>query len=238
MPWTSHVPLLASRLDSAVGARTEPEPDLYPAQVALPTLIDRAEAHLRETIIAQQLVAQHCLPGVALAAELIRDAFLTGRKLLLCGNGGSAADCQHVAAEFVGHLRAEFERPGLPAIALTTDTSFLTAFANDCDFDGVFARQLGALAQPGDVLLAISTSGRSRNVLLALDVAWSADVRTIGLFGAGGPALSELDVLIAVPSRNTQVIQECMLSIEHTVCELVEEALFGNLRPGLGGPTS
>jgi D-sedoheptulose 7-phosphate isomerase len=200
--------------------------------------MERAQQHLRETMVVQQLVARQCLRGIVQAAELVRDAFLTGHKLLLCGNGGSAADCQHVAAEFVSRLRADLERPALPAVALTTDTSFLTAFANDCGFEGVFARQLMALGQQGDVLLAISTSGRSGNVLLALEAARRAGLRTIGLFGAGGSRCNSVDVAIAVPSRNTQVIQECMLSIEHALCELVEESLFGDLRPDLRGAVS
>ena len=203
----------------------------------VPALIERAYEHLHETVVVHQLVAEQCLRQLALATQVISEAFLSGHKLLLCGNGGSAADCQHVAAEFVSRLRADLERPGLPAIALTTDTSFLTAFANDCGFDGVFARQLQALGQDGDVLLAISTSGRSANVLLALDAARTAGVRTIGLFGEMGGQLGEVDVPIVIPSRNTQVIQECMLSIEHTLCELVEESLFGDLRPGVRGAT-
>ena len=105
------------------------------------------------------------------AADVITEAFRSGGKLLLCGNGGSAADCQHMAAEFVSRLTKDFERPGLPAIALTTDTSFLTAYTNDCGFEGVFARQVQALGRPGDVLLGISTSGNSANVIQAVEVA-------------------------------------------------------------------
>ena len=188
--------------------------------------------------MVQQLVARQCLPAVVRAAQVIRDAFLAGHKLLLCGNGGSAADCQHVAAEVVSRLRSDLDRPGLPAVALTTDTSFLTAFANDCGYDGVFARQLQALGQGGDVLLAISTSGRSTNVVLAVKAARTASVPTIGLFGEGGTLEREVDVPITVPSRNTQVVQECMLSIEHAICELVEESLFGDLRPSVTGVVS
>jgi D-sedoheptulose 7-phosphate isomerase len=111
----------------------------------------------------------------------------------------------------------------------------LTAFANDCGYDGIFARQVQALGQTGDVLLAISTSGRSTNVAQAIQAASCSGVRTIGLFGEGGWLESEVDVPITVPSRNTQVIQECMLSIEHTICELVEDVLYGNLTRGAGG---
>jgi phosphoheptose isomerase len=197
---------------------------------AFSTLAERAERHLRETTAVHDLVARKCVASVVHAAHVIGDAFATGHKLMLCGNGGSAADCQHVATEFVSRLRVGLERPALPALALTTDTSFLTAFANDCGYDGVFARQVQAFGQSGDVLLAISTSGRSTNVAKAIESAHAADVRTIGLFGEGGKLESEVDVAITVPSRDTQVVQECMLSIEHTLCELVEESLFGDLR--------
>jgi D-sedoheptulose 7-phosphate isomerase len=175
------------------------------------------------------------LPSLVHAAQVLSDAFATGHKLMLCGNGGSAADCQHVAAEFVSRLRPDLQRPALPALALTTDTSFLTAFANDCGYDGVFARQLEALGRPGDVLLAISTSGQSINVVEAVREARTARIWTIGLFGEGGCLRSDVDVPITVPSRNTQIVQECMLSLEHTLCELVEESLFGDLRPHLVG---
>src|ERR1035437_3915907 len=110
-----------------------------------------------------------CLEPIINAVDLITGIYKTGNRLLLCGNGGSAADCQHIAAEFVSRLERDFDRAALPAIALTTDSSFLTAYANDVDFDGVFARQVEALGQPGDVLLAISTSGASRNVARAIE---------------------------------------------------------------------
>lgn len=193
-------------------------------------LADRATEHLQQTIAVQALVARYCVPALVDAAQIIGDAFNSGHKLLLCGNGGSAADCQHVAAEFVSRLRADLHRPGLPAIALTTDTSFLTAFSNDCGYDGVFARQIEALGHCGDVLLAISTSGRSQNVAAAIQAANEAGMWTIGLFGEGGSLVGEVDFPIVIPSRNTQLAQECMVSVEHTICELVEESLFGELR--------
>jgi D-sedoheptulose 7-phosphate isomerase len=196
----------------------------------LSALSERAERHLRETTAVHDLVARSRVASVVAAAYVIGDAFANGHKLMLCGNGGSAADCQHVAAEFVSRLRADLERPALPALALTTDTSFLTAFANDCGYDGVFARQVQAFGQVGDVLLAISTSGRSANVAKAIESAHAAGVQTIGLFGEGGTLESKVDVAITIPSRDTQVVQECMLSIEHALCELVEESLFGDLR--------
>jgi D-sedoheptulose 7-phosphate isomerase len=162
---------------------------------------------------------------------VIVQAFRAGGKLLLCGNGGSAADCQHMAAEFVSRLTKTFERPGLPAIALTTDSSFLTAYANDCGFDGVFERQVQALGQPGDVVLGISTSGNSPNVVRAVRRARAAGLRSIALTGDGGLLGSLADVAIAVPSTDTQHIQEAHLAIEHLICWLVERELFPSERP-------
>ncbi len=160
------------------------------------------------------------------AAELIAQSFQSGGKVLLCGNGGSAADCQHMAAEFVNRLRAEFERPGLPAIALTTDSSFLTAFANDYDFERVFERQVQTLGKPGDVLIGISTSGNSTNVIRAVEAAEALTMHTIVLTGSGGRLAQIANVAISVPSANTQYIQEAHLAIEHILCDLVERHLF------------
>jgi D-sedoheptulose 7-phosphate isomerase len=163
---------------------------------------------------------------IARAAALVAESFQRGGKLLLCGNGGSAADCQHMAAEFVSRLTKEVTRPGLPAIALTTDTSYLTAYANDFGFDGVFARQIEALGAAGDVLLAISTSGSSRNVLAAVDAARRKAIAVIALAGDGGPLAGAADVAIQVPSRDTQLIQQVHLAVEHLICQLVEQALY------------
>ena len=163
---------------------------------------------------------------IARAASLVTESFQRGGKLLLCGNGGSAADCQHVAAEFVGRLTKEVARPALPAIALTTDTSYLTACANDFGFDGVFARQIEALGRAGDVLLAISTSGSSRNVLAAADAARRNGIAVIALVGTDGPLAAAADVAIQVPSRDTQLIQQVHLAVEHLICQLVEQALY------------
>ena len=172
-------------------------------------------------------MAETCTPAIAAAADEITEAFRNGRKLLLCGNGGSAADCQHMAAEFVSRLTKDFERPGLPAIALTTDTSFLTAYANDCGFEGVFARQVQALGRPGDALIGISTSGNSANVIQAMELARTTGLRTVALTGPGGRLAKLADVAIAVPSDDTQHIQETHLAVEHLLCLLVEQALFG-----------
>jgi D-sedoheptulose 7-phosphate isomerase len=158
------------------------------------------------------------------AAEILFETFHTGHKLLLCGNGGSAADSQHIAAEFVG--RYETERRALPAIALTTDTSALTALANDYDFERVFARQVEALASDGDCLIAISTSGNSPNVIAAVMTARDKGCKIIGLTGANGKKLASLsDACVMVPSSRTSRIQEAHISIAHIWCEYVDEKL-------------
>jgi D-sedoheptulose 7-phosphate isomerase len=172
------------------------------------------------------MVMERCAPQIVDAAKIVAAAYREGKKLLLCGNGGSAADCQHMAAEFVSRLTKEVQRRALPAIALTTDTSFLTAFANDCGYEGVFERQVEALGESGDVLLGISTSGSSKNVVRAMIVAKQKEMRCIALIGEGGVMKEMADVAIAVPSAQTQYIQESHLSIEHLICELVERELF------------
>jgi phosphoheptose isomerase len=165
-------------------------------------------------------------PDIARAAAIITESFRGGGKLLLCGNGGSAADCQHVAAEFVNRLSKDRERRALPALALTTDTSYLTAFANDCGFEGVYARQVEAFGSAGDVLLAISTSGSSPNVLAAAEAARAHGIAVVALLGEAGRLATAADVAIKVPSRDTLLIQQVHLAVEHLICELVERALF------------
>jgi len=187
------------------------------------------QTHLRASATLKQQLAEGDLTAVITAAQIISAAFRAGRKLLICGNGGSAADAQHMAAEFVSLLVKEHQRPGLPAMALTTDTSFLTAYANDFGFEGGFARQVQALGQAGDVLLGISTSGNSKNVIRAMETAKAAGLRTIGLLGLGGALTDLVECAIVIPHRQTQYIQESMLTLEHIVCELVEAELF-NLR--------
>lgn len=183
-----------------------------------------ARAHLLESAQIKQQVAEECLDSILAAANLIAVSFRRGGKLLLCGNGGSAADCQHLAAEFVGRLTRDLERAGLPAIALTTDTSFLTAQSNDRGFESVFERQVQALGQAGDILLGISTSGNSENVIRALVVAHEAKMQTIVLTGNQGRLRTMGEVVIAIPSTNTQYIQEAHVAIEHLLCELVEHS--------------
>jgi D-sedoheptulose 7-phosphate isomerase len=163
-------------------------------------------------------------PAVIAAAERIIEAMRQGGKLLICGNGGSAADAQHMAAELA--FRMGRERRALPALALTTDTSLLTAISNDRSFDFVFARQLEAIGRPGDIALLISTSGNSPNILEAARAARSIGVATIGLLGAGGGRVaSEVDHALIVPHEETPRIQEVHLMIEHILCQLIEDDL-------------
>lgn len=186
----------------------------------------RLQDYMVRSAEVQRSAAEKCADDILSAAELVASAFSSGGKLLLCGNGGSAADCQHMATEFTNQLTKNFVRPALPAIALTTDTSFITAYSNDKDFQGVFQRQVEALGRPGDVLIGISTSGGSMNVVRAMEAAKSADLRVIALMGAAG-VMSELaDASICVPSTNTQHIQESHLAIEHIMCDLVERKLY------------
>jgi phosphoheptose isomerase len=162
----------------------------------------------------RHLLATDHLDDVMGAATLLRDALRGGHKILLCGNGGSAADAQHIAAELVGRFVAE-RRP-LPAIALTTDTSALTAIGNDYGFDAVFARQVEALGAAGDVLVAITTSGKSPNVVAAITAARARGMKVIALTGAkGGALVASSDAGVAVPSADTARIQECHITIGH-----------------------
>jgi phosphoheptose isomerase len=188
--------------------------------------LERVEQHLHGSASLQRETATRCGRAIVDAADVIAAAFRSGCKVLLCGNGGSAADCQHMAAEFVSALTKEFQRPALAALALTTDTSVITAFANDFGFEGVFERQVLALGKPGDVLVAISTSGSSMNVRRAVKAARSLGMHTVGLLGEGGPLTNEVELRVVVPSRNTQFVQEALLPVEHTICDLVERTLY------------
>lgn len=184
-------------------------------------------SHLLTSAGVKQKTITTCSESLLKAAQIVSASFRQGGKLLLCGNGGSAADCQHTAAEFVNRLSKDFERPGLPAISLTTDTSFMTAIANDYGFDALFSRQVETLGRAGDVLLGISTSGKSPNVVKAIQAAKNKGMSTILLTG-NNPNLVEIaDIIIGVPSDNTQHIQETHLAIEHLLCSLVETELFG-----------
>jgi len=182
---------------------------------------------IEESINAKTTLLQKCVPEIYEAGLELGRAIRAGGKILFCGNGGSAADAQHLAAELVGHLRRD-RRP-LAAIALTTDTSILTAVGNDYAFKEIFARQLQALGLPGDVFIGISTSGNSENVLAAAVAAQKQGITTIGLLGRdGGKIASAVDHKVIVPSKDTQRIQECHILIGHIWMEMVEQELFGH----------
>jgi D-sedoheptulose 7-phosphate isomerase len=162
------------------------------------------------------------------AVDLISTCYKNGNKLLLCGNGGSAADCQHIATEMMIRLSHHIQRPALPAIALTTDSSNLTAGGNDIGFENVFARNVEGLGNKGDILLAISTSGNSPNIIKATHAAHNKEMKVVGFLGGNGGKLKELvDFPITVPSSNVQRIQEGHITIAHIICELVEDELYG-----------
>jgi D-sedoheptulose 7-phosphate isomerase len=174
--------------------------------------------------------AERSAEAVMAAVEMIAEAFRSGRKLLLFGNGGSAADAQHIAAEFVN--RFNMERPGLPAIALTTDTSALTSIANDYAFGEIFARQVKALGAEGDVAIAISTSGTSPNIIRGVQAAREIPMHVIGFSGRDGGQLAELsDIALVVPSEAVSHIQESHITVGHVICELVDQTLYGTNVP-------
>jgi D-sedoheptulose 7-phosphate isomerase len=187
---------------------------------------DRIQSSIRVKQALLSDAAFHDL--VAQAATRIVKSLCGGGKVLFCGNGGSAADAQHLAAEFTGRYLKE--RRALPALALHANTSSLTAIGNDYGFDQVFARQLEALGKEGDVLVGISTSGNSRNVLRAMEVAKSKSIYTIALTGSGGTMKDVADCAICIPSTETPRIQECHILTGHIICEIAEEMLFGSLR--------
>src|SRR5678815_1691003 len=194
---------------------------MEPPDEAVSLITDR----LRQSAKVTEAMHAHAA-DIARAAAIIAESFRRGGKLLLCGNGGSAADCPRLAAAFVNPLSKNHERRALPALALTTDTSYLTAYANDHGFDGVYARQVEAFGTTGDVLMAISTSGSSPSVLAAANVARTRGIAVVALLGETGPLAGLADVAIQVPSRDTQLVQQVHLAVEHLICELVERALF------------
>jgi D-sedoheptulose 7-phosphate isomerase len=187
---------------------------------------DTVRQYLTGTIRTQEGVRAKLGPSIEKAAGLISHSLKGGGKWMLCGNGGSAADAQHLATELVGRLY-RLERRGLPAMALTTDSSTLTSVSNDYGFEQIFSRQVEAHARPGDVLMAISTSGRSPNVLAALSSARRLGCATIGLTGSqGGPMQALCDVLLKVPSDKAYHVQEAHIAIGHLCCFLVEKELL------------
>jgi D-sedoheptulose 7-phosphate isomerase len=190
---------------------------------------DAILSHLKRSCdVVERAAGDRTLVNAAIAiADNIVRAFRDGGKLLLAGNGGSAADAQHIAAEFVGRFIED--RAALPAIALTTDTSALTAIANDYGFEHVFERQIRAIGRSGDVLLAISTSGRSSNILAALKAARELGLVTVGFTGDGpSPMLAHCDLALTVPSKETALIQQAHIAFAHAICGVVERTLFGD----------
>ncbi|HRZ24114.1 MAG TPA: phosphoheptose isomerase [Candidatus Contendobacter sp.] len=195
--------------------------------------LTRIEQHFAASNAAKQRTLATMGPRIVQAAELLAERLRQGYKILVCGNGGSAADAQHFAAELVN--RFEIERPGLAAIALTTDSSALTSIANDYAFDQIFARQVCALGRPGDVLLAISTSGNSPNVLAALAAAREQGLATVALTGRDGGRmagqLGEGDIELRAAAAATARIQEVHILLIHCLCDLVDHQLFGEEKP-------
>ncbi len=188
-------------------------------------MIEEIKAQLRSHRELMETMERELAPAIATFAGMLVKALGDGKKLLVMGNGGSAADAQHLAAEIVG--RFKMERRGLPAVALTTDTSILTAIGNDYGFDAIFRRQVEALADEGDVVVGLSTSGSSKNVYEALALANDRGCLTVGLLGRDGGTIKDLvDLDLTVPSPDTPRIQEGHITIIHIVCDLVEKGLF------------
>jgi D-sedoheptulose 7-phosphate isomerase len=187
------------------------------------------QSQLRESIQAQSelLNSEVTRHAFSAACKALVDAYGLGKKVLIAGNGGSAADSQHIAAELVS--RFSFDRPALSAIALTTDSSIITSVGNDYSFEEIFSRQIQAIGASGDVFVAISTSGNSPNILKALTVARSRKMTTIGLTGRSGGRMKDLcDICLCAPSDSTPKIQECHLVLEHALCAYVEHELFAD----------
>jgi D-sedoheptulose 7-phosphate isomerase len=194
-------------------------------------MIKPIEIKIRETIeeniAVKKLLLEKCSADIKICAEKLAEICGNKGKVLFCGNGGSAADSQHLAAELVIRLRGHINRPAIPAMALTVDPSIMTAGGNDIGFDNVFARQVEAFGRKGDALVGISTSGNSENVIRAMKQARSQGLITFGLLGCnGGKILSESDYSVVVPGDITARIQECHILIGHIWCEIIEETLF------------
>ncbi len=190
--------------------------------------IDFIKDYLSDSIAVKQLILddKELLEGISKISDLVISVFRRGNKFMIAGNGGSAADSQHIAAEFVS--RFYFDRPGLSAIALTTDTSMLTAIGNDYGFENLFSRQIEAHGREGDIFIGISTSGNSKNVLKAVEAAKEMGVITVALCGTKGDLSGVCDYSLPVPSSSTPHIQEAHICIGHMICAIVEEKMFGD----------
>ena len=179
-----------------------------------------------DSIDVKTKILQNCVNDIESASEVLIKAVKDGNKILWCGNGGSAADAQHMAAELMGGLRSH-DRPAIASLALTTDTSFITAWSNDTDYETIFSRQIEAIGNKGDVLIAISTSGNSKNVIRAIETAKEKRIRVIVLTGkSGGNMANSGNINICIPSDDTQRIQEGHLMVEHILCESVESSII------------
>ena len=202
---------------------------MSPSIIAAMDLTAHLRRHFEEGIELRRRMAETLPAQIVRAGEALAAALKSGHKALACGNGGSAADSQHFAAEIVG--RFERERPGMPAIALTVDSSALTAIANDYDFDRVFSKQVEALGQPGDVLLGISTSGNSKNVVEAIRAAHARGLAVIALTGRDGGAMAQMlragDFHLNVAHPRTMRVQEIHLLVIHCLCEVVDNVIYG-----------
>jgi len=192
-------------------------------------LLNRINQNVQQSINTKQMAAETLAEPIRMAAQILTQCLLNGGKILSCGNGGSAGDAQHFSSEMLN--RFEMERPGLPAIALTTDSSTLTSIANDYSYQQIFSKQVTALGQSGDTLLAISTSGNSKNVNAAIDAAHEREMLVVALNGKDGGHMSEqlspADVEIRVPSDSTARIQEVHLLVIHCLCDLIDHQLMG-----------
>lgn len=194
-----------------------------------PSPMQRLRDGISASIATKQLLLADdmLLSRIVAAGIAMTQAFERGNRVIFAGNGGSAADAQHLAAEFVS--RFEFDRPGLPSLSLSTDTSMITAIGNDYGYEKLFLRQLEAQAKPGDIFVGITTSGRSKNILAALDACKGLGVMSVALCGQGGDLEHKVDLVLRAPSSHTPRIQECHILIGHALCAQVELALFGHL---------
>ena len=192
--------------------------------------IQRVKNNFAESIKLKSDICDQLAPHIVLAADIMIIGLFEEKKILACGNGGSAADAQHFSSEMLN--RYDMERPGLPAIALTTDSSTLTSIANDYQYADVYSKQIRALGQPGDILLAISTSGDSHNIIHAVDAAHEKEMRIVALTGREGGQVADLirenDVEIRVPSWSTARVQEIHIMIIHSICDLIDQRLLGS----------